>query len=60
MARLVVEHHHIGQMPLADSITTVPARNYYDPQRWLQEFDLIFRRLPLVVALTAEMRDAHA
>ncbi len=60
MARRVVEHHHSGQMPLAESITTLPARNYYDPQRWLQEFDLIFRRLPLVVALTAEMRDAHA
>ncbi len=60
MARRVVEHHRSGRMPLAESITTLPASNYYDPQRWLQEFDLIFRRLPLVVALTAEMRPTHS
>ncbi len=60
MARRVVEHHRSGQMPLAESITRLPARNYYDPDRWAQELDLIFRRLPLVVALTAELREPHA
>jgi phenylpropionate dioxygenase-like ring-hydroxylating dioxygenase large terminal subunit len=60
MARRVVEAHRSGQMPLADSITTLPARNYYDPERWQQELDLIFRRLPLVVGLTAEMPAPHA
>ncbi len=47
-------------MPLADAITSLPASNYYDPQRWQREVDLIFRRLPLVVALTAELRQPHA
>ena len=60
MARRVVEHHRSGQMPLADSITTLPARNYYDPDRWTQELEMIFRRLPLVVALTAELREPNA
>lgn len=60
MARRVVEHHRSGQMPLADAITSLPASNYYDPQRWQREVDLIFRRLPLVVALTAELRQPHA
>jgi nitrite reductase/ring-hydroxylating ferredoxin subunit len=60
MARRVVEHHRSGQMPLADSITRLPASNYYDPERWARELDLIFHRLPLVVALTAELREPHA
>ena len=60
MARRVVEHHRSGQMPLADSITTLPARNYYDPDRWAQELEMIFHRLPLVVALTAELREPNA
>ncbi len=60
MARRVIEHHRSGQMPLADAITTLPASNYTDPQRWARERDLIFHRLPLVVALTAELREPHA
>jgi carnitine monooxygenase subunit len=60
MARRVVEHHRSGQVPLTDSITTLPATNYTDPQRWQRELDLIFHRLPLVVALTAEIRHPHA
>ncbi|MEP7115188.1 MAG: aromatic ring-hydroxylating dioxygenase subunit alpha [Ilumatobacteraceae bacterium] len=60
MARRVVEHHRSGQMPLTDAITTLPAINYTDPQRWQRELDQIFHRLPLVVALTAEMRQPHA
>ena len=60
MARRVVEHHRSGQMPLAESVTRLPATNYYDPVRWQREVDQIFHRLPLVVALTAELREPHA
>jgi phenylpropionate dioxygenase-like ring-hydroxylating dioxygenase large terminal subunit len=36
-------------------ITTIPARNYLDPDRWQREMDSIFRRVPLMLALSAEL-----
>ena len=36
-------------------ITTVPATDYTDPLRWRREMDSIFHRLPLLLALTAEL-----
>ncbi|MCW1383909.1 Rieske 2Fe-2S domain-containing protein [Novosphingobium sp. KCTC 2891] len=33
----------------------VPARAYLDPEQWQREIDLIFKRLPLMLALTIEL-----
>jgi len=39
----------------AEGVLTVPVEHYTDPVRWQQEVDLIFKRLPLLLALTAEL-----
>jgi phenylpropionate dioxygenase-like ring-hydroxylating dioxygenase large terminal subunit len=36
-------------------VMRVPIRNYLDPIRWQKEVDLIFKRLPLALALTIEL-----
>jgi phenylpropionate dioxygenase-like ring-hydroxylating dioxygenase large terminal subunit len=38
-----------------DKIITVPAQSYTDPLLWRAEIDLIFKRVPLMLALTCEM-----
>jgi phenylpropionate dioxygenase-like ring-hydroxylating dioxygenase large terminal subunit len=39
----------------SNEIITVPAKNYTDPVRWQNEIDLIFKKLPLMLAFTIEM-----
>ena len=39
---------------LADDVMPVPVKNYTDPAIFEQELDLIFKRLPLLAALTIE------
>lgn len=39
----------------SDRITTVPASVYTDPDRWGREIDLIFKRVPLMLALSCEL-----
>jgi len=40
----------------ADGVLTVPTRSYTDPERWANEVELIFMRLPLMLALSIELR----
>ncbi|GLR68574.1 ring-hydroxylating oxygenase subunit alpha [Acidocella aquatica] len=40
---------------LAGSVMPVPVKNYTDPEIFERELDLIFKRLPLLAALTIEM-----
>ena len=47
-----VEH---GRTYQSDRISTVAAANYLDPVRWQKEMDLIFKRVPLMLALSAEL-----
>lgn len=39
----------------APDVMRVPVADYLDPARWQREMDLIFRRLPLMLALTIEL-----
>jgi phenylpropionate dioxygenase-like ring-hydroxylating dioxygenase large terminal subunit len=39
----------------SDKITTVPSRAYTDPDQWAREIDLIFKRVPLMLALSCEL-----
>ncbi|MEZ5407110.1 MAG: aromatic ring-hydroxylating dioxygenase subunit alpha [Acidimicrobiales bacterium] len=55
MARRTLAHTRAGTVPLAEGIVKVPAANYVDPDRYRAELDLIFRRLPLVAAASAEL-----
>jgi phenylpropionate dioxygenase-like ring-hydroxylating dioxygenase large terminal subunit len=50
-----VEHDRTFQ---SDKITTVPATAYTDPDRWTREMDLVFHRVPLMLALSCELPEA--
>jgi phenylpropionate dioxygenase-like ring-hydroxylating dioxygenase large terminal subunit len=39
----------------SDKIMSVPAPRYTDPDQWRAEMDLIFKRVPLMMALSCEM-----
>ncbi len=44
-----------GANQLVDEIVSVPAKNYFDEDRWAAEMARVFRRVPLTLAFTAEM-----
>lgn len=41
-----------------DDVLRVPGEHYYDPDHWQQEVDRVFKRLPLMLAMSCELRDA--
>ena len=57
MARRNLEHVKAGTVDQAPDVHRVPAAHYVDADRWQQEIDRIFRRVPLVLGFTAELRD---
>ena len=54
-ARAGIAHAKAGTIPQADSVSTIPAQHYFDRERWQQELDRIFGRLPLMLATTSEL-----
>ena len=50
-------HGRAGTVAQADSIYAVPVEHYYEAGRWQQEMQQIFRRMPLMLATTAELRE---
>ena len=59
MKRNIV-HSKNGTVPLDDAIKRVPAKNYFDPERWQLEMDRIFRRVPLVLGFSCEISEPHS
>jgi len=57
MARRNLAHVQAGTVDQAPGVYRVPATNYYDPERWRLEMDRIFKRLPLVLGFSAELRE---
>jgi phenylpropionate dioxygenase-like ring-hydroxylating dioxygenase large terminal subunit len=57
VAGLMLDYVEQGRTFQSDKITTVPATHYTDPARWSREMQLIFRRVPLMLALSAELPD---
>jgi phenylpropionate dioxygenase-like ring-hydroxylating dioxygenase large terminal subunit len=55
MARHNVEQCVSGSIELADSVMAVPAAHYYDEQRWQLEVEQIFKRVPLMLAMSCEL-----
>lgn len=60
IARADMAHGRNGTADQADSVYKVPVGNYYEPERWQLEMDKIFKRMPLLAATTAELRDVGA
>lgn len=56
MARRGLAHYREGTQSQTDAIVRIPARNYYDPDRWQLEMDRVFKRLPLVLGFSSELR----
>ncbi len=40
---------------VARRVTAIPAQHYYDPHRWRLEMDRVFKRMPLMLALSIEL-----
>lgn len=57
MARRNLEHVKAGTVDQAPEIGRVPAADYVDPERWQREMDRVFRRLPLMLGFTTELRE---
>ena len=59
MAERTIAHNKAGTVHLTESMTTIPASNYFDPERWQREVDMIFKRVPLLLAMTAEIKEVN-
>jgi phenylpropionate dioxygenase-like ring-hydroxylating dioxygenase large terminal subunit len=57
MARRNLAHVKAGTIDLEPEVLRVPAAHYFDPARAERELARIWRRLPLVLALSAELRE---
>ncbi|MBV8134284.1 MAG: aromatic ring-hydroxylating dioxygenase subunit alpha [Deltaproteobacteria bacterium] len=57
LAERLLAHVTDGTTDSAESVKHIPVRNYLEPVRWQREMDQIFRRLPLLLALTCELRE---
>ncbi len=57
MAKRNLAHVKAKTVDRADGVYRVPASSYYDPDRWRLEMDRIFKRLPLVLGFSADLRE---
>jgi len=55
IAKENIAHARAGTIEQAPDVLKVPASNYYDPERFEQEVRQVFRRMPLLLAPTAEL-----
>ena len=55
VAERLVDYVERGETFRGERIVTLPSRIYTDPDRWHAEMALIFRRVPLVLAASAEL-----
>ena len=57
MARHNMAHTRAGTIEQAPAIHTVPAANYVDEERFRLEVERVFRRMPLMLAMSCELRE---
>jgi len=55
MAKDNIAHVKAGTINQVADVARVPAAHYYDAQRWRLEMDRVFRRMPLMLALSVEL-----
>lgn len=60
LAKRMLAHHEAGTTDQAADQYRVPVSSYWDPDRWQLEMDRIFKRVPLPLALTCELREPNA
>ncbi|NJN53100.1 MAG: aromatic ring-hydroxylating dioxygenase subunit alpha [Gammaproteobacteria bacterium] len=57
MAKENMAHARAGTIEQEADVVRVPASHYYDEKRWRDEMDRVFKRMPLLLATTAELRN---
>src|SRR5262249_21204476 len=55
LMRRLVTHVKAGTTDMAADVFSVPVANYLDPDVWQREMDVIFKRVPLLAALSCEL-----
>jgi phenylpropionate dioxygenase-like ring-hydroxylating dioxygenase large terminal subunit len=55
VAEIMLDYVESKKTFLTDNTMTVPSSSYTDPDQWEAEMELIFKRVPLMLAFTAEM-----
>jgi nitrite reductase/ring-hydroxylating ferredoxin subunit len=60
MAKDKLAHATAGTIRQADAIAEIPAENYYKESRWAQEMAKVFKRLPLMLAVSPELKGPGA
>ncbi len=58
LARRTVAHARAGTVPQAPEVAQFPASNYFDPDRWELEMERVFRRVPLTLGFSCELKEA--
>jgi phenylpropionate dioxygenase-like ring-hydroxylating dioxygenase large terminal subunit len=58
VAEILLDYFEHNKTFQTDKIMVVPAASYTDPEQWRAEINLIFKRVPLMLALTCEMPKA--
>lgn len=58
IARENLEYARTGTIRQAGQVGRIPVEHYFDSERWQRECDRIFRRMPLVLATTSELKNA--
>jgi phenylpropionate dioxygenase-like ring-hydroxylating dioxygenase large terminal subunit len=56
VAEIMLDYVENKKTHQTDKTMTVPSRSYTDPDQWEAEMELIFKRVPLMLAFTAEMK----
>jgi phenylpropionate dioxygenase-like ring-hydroxylating dioxygenase large terminal subunit len=57
VAEIMVDYVANKKTHQTAKIMTVPSRSYTDPDQWEAEMELIFKRVPLMLAFTAEIKN---
>ncbi len=57
MARNSLTHAKAGTIDQKPDVYRVPSSHYYDEERWKAEMDKVFRRMPLMLAMSAELKE---
>lgn len=55
VAEIMLDYVENRRTFMTDSTMTVPTRTYTDTDQWRAEMELVFKRVPLMLAFTAEM-----